>query len=256
MSSARCAAARPGARRRSAAPTSAQRARVRPRVADRRAAPVASTRPNRSVWSIERGHRRDSASGAARPGRRRRTRAATVAAVARRGRARPRTTVATSPAAMRGSSRCLRVARSPCSSSAAVGDQRWPAGERARGAAELLEHDRGLDERGADAVVLLGDRRARPRRSARTASATAPRRSPASDSIAARDGRAVGALGRAATRTVEASSCCSSVQRELHQRLRPSDVEDPRRGGTPACPRRRRRARTLVIHRLRSYSAV
>ena len=110
----------------------------------------------RIVWSIV-GVQVALGAGRPRTGRRRSTSTTIVARSpsSTGGVARP-TNAATSPAAIRGSSRALASSSAPASSASEVTSERQQGrgGERA---ADLLEHDERLEEREAGPVVLLRD---------------------------------------------------------------------------------------------------
>ena len=108
----------------------------------------------------------------------------------------------------------------PPTSSAAVAIAVARRGVGREVASELLEDDGRLDERGPEAVVLLGDRPAPPRRSARTAPAIALRRTRSRTPWQRAPPRCRCAC-RAVTRTIAASSSCSSVRAKC---IRPSPV--------------------------------
>ena len=182
----------------------------------------------------------------------RRTRPGRVARSREERRARPGTTnAATSPAAIRGSSRSLASSSAPASSASAVtsDDEQGRGRERA---AELLEHDHRLEQREPGAVVLLRDRQ-------RGHADLLAERLPQRLVVAGLGGHRGPDRGRSARlasseRTVAASSCCSSVNANS---ISASSVRRAAgRGGHAGVPHAVTSARILVSHMLRSNSAV
>ena len=239
--------ARPRRRRRPARPGRGRRAPSPIRV------PPAGVDVTRTGWS---GPSRAASSGHSTPGR---PRSRSVAARRRAGRwpgrrtsAGPssRANAATSPAAIRGSSRCLASSSAPASSASAVTSEASRGDGRER-AAELLERDQRLEEREPGAVVLLRDGQ---RGHADLLAEQLPQRLvvPVSDSAAARTA-ALSARLASSERTVDASSCCSSVNANSISRTSSSRSRARWYAGVPQAPTS---ARTLVSQMLRSNSAV
>ena len=115
---------------------------------------------------------------------------------------------ATSPAASRGSRSLFLLGAA--GQQRLGGDQPWRAAARGRGRRAPRARPAVSTSENAGAVVLLGDGRGRPRRSARTGVCQSESSYPASVATAARTAAESARLA-SRERTVAASSCCSSV---------------------------------------------